>query len=136
MQVLFRGTYWFRFWRLLQKEEAQQKILTVCRALEVLDIQRSLQAMIGDPMLDQRVFDSFMCFLLGCFLLFNGGCLLFSDLQSCMQESAQKARFFFHYKKTIFNVFWFLFSRQYLSRGPTQATASPNAKHKAGGSMN
>jgi hypothetical protein len=56
MQVLFRETYWLRFWKLLQKEEAQQEVFAVCRALEVV-------AMDGDPMLDERVFDSSMCSL-------------------------------------------------------------------------
>jgi hypothetical protein len=32
IQVIFRGTYWFRFWRLLQKEETQQQILNVCQS--------------------------------------------------------------------------------------------------------
>jgi hypothetical protein len=34
VQVIFRGTHWFRFWRLLQKEEVHQQILDVCQALE------------------------------------------------------------------------------------------------------
>jgi hypothetical protein len=29
IQVIFRGTHWFRFWRLLQKEKTQQQILVV-----------------------------------------------------------------------------------------------------------
>jgi hypothetical protein len=36
LQVIFRGTHWFRFWRLLQKEESQQQILDVYQALEVV----------------------------------------------------------------------------------------------------
>lgn len=40
MQVLFRpATYWFRFWRLLQKEEDHYKVLAVCRALEVVAME-------------------------------------------------------------------------------------------------
>jgi hypothetical protein len=38
MQVLFRGTYWLRFWRVLQKEKAQQEVLAVCQALEMVDM--------------------------------------------------------------------------------------------------
>ena len=34
LQVLFRGTYWIRFWALLQKEEERQLVLEGCRALE------------------------------------------------------------------------------------------------------
>uniref|UniRef100_A0A0A9C821 Uncharacterized protein n=1 Tax=Arundo donax TaxID=35708 RepID=A0A0A9C821_ARUDO len=35
MQVLFRGTYWFRYWSLLQKEEGRPFIKDVCRRLEI-----------------------------------------------------------------------------------------------------
>ena len=34
LQVLFRGTYWIRFWALLQKEEESPLVLEGCRALE------------------------------------------------------------------------------------------------------
>ena len=34
LQVLFRGTYWIRFWALLQKEEERPLVLEGCRALE------------------------------------------------------------------------------------------------------
>jgi hypothetical protein len=37
--VIFRGTHWFRFWRLLQKEETQQQILVVCQSLEVVAME-------------------------------------------------------------------------------------------------
>jgi hypothetical protein len=36
MQIIFRGTYWLRFWRLLQKEESHQQVLNVCQSLEVV----------------------------------------------------------------------------------------------------
>jgi hypothetical protein len=39
MQVLFRATYWLRFWRLLQKEQLQHEILVVCRSLEVVAME-------------------------------------------------------------------------------------------------
>ena len=39
VQVIFRGTHWFRFWRLLQKEEVHQQILDVCQALEVVAME-------------------------------------------------------------------------------------------------
>jgi hypothetical protein len=39
MQIIFRGTYWFRFWRLMQKEEARQEINDVCRSLEVVAME-------------------------------------------------------------------------------------------------
>ena len=39
LQVIFRGTHWFRFWRLLQKEESHQQILDVCQALEVVAME-------------------------------------------------------------------------------------------------
>jgi hypothetical protein len=32
IHVIFRGTHWFRFWRLLQKEETQQQILVRCQS--------------------------------------------------------------------------------------------------------
>jgi len=34
LQVLFRGTYWIRFWAQLQKEEERPPVLEGCRALE------------------------------------------------------------------------------------------------------
>lgn len=49
LQVLFRGAYWFRFWRLLQKED-HHEVFAVCRLLEV--VVRSLQAMDEGPILD------------------------------------------------------------------------------------
>jgi hypothetical protein len=39
VQVIFRGTHWFRFWRLLQKKETHQQILDVCQALEVVAME-------------------------------------------------------------------------------------------------
>lgn len=39
LQVLSRGTYWFRLWRLLQKEEAHYKVLTVYQSLEMVAIE-------------------------------------------------------------------------------------------------
>jgi hypothetical protein len=39
MHVLFRGTFWFRFWRLLQKEDAQQEVLGICQSLEVVAME-------------------------------------------------------------------------------------------------
>lgn len=39
IQVIFRGTHWFRFWRLLQKEETQQQIHVVCQSLEVVAME-------------------------------------------------------------------------------------------------
>ena len=36
LQVLFRETYWIRFWALLQKEEKRPPVLEGCRALECL----------------------------------------------------------------------------------------------------
>ena len=39
VQVIFRVTHWFRFWRLLQKEEKHQQILDACRALEVVAME-------------------------------------------------------------------------------------------------
>jgi hypothetical protein len=39
LQVIFRGTHWFRFWRLLQKDESQQQILDVCQELEVVAME-------------------------------------------------------------------------------------------------
>jgi hypothetical protein len=36
---IFRGTHWFRFWRLLQKEETQQQILVMCQSLEVVAME-------------------------------------------------------------------------------------------------
>jgi hypothetical protein len=39
IQVIFKGTHWFRFWRLLQKEETQQQILVVCQSLEVVAME-------------------------------------------------------------------------------------------------
>ena len=34
MQVIFRGTYWFHFWSLLQREEDRPFIQDMCRRLE------------------------------------------------------------------------------------------------------
>ena len=34
LHVLFRRTYWIRFWALLQKEEERLLVLEGCRALE------------------------------------------------------------------------------------------------------
>jgi hypothetical protein len=42
MQILFRATYWLRFWRLLQKELPQHKVLAVYRFLEVVAIYGDL----------------------------------------------------------------------------------------------
>jgi hypothetical protein len=39
MQVLFRATYWLRFWRLLQKDQPQHEVLTLCRSLEVVTME-------------------------------------------------------------------------------------------------
>jgi hypothetical protein len=39
MQVLFRGTYWFRFWRLLQEKKDHYEVLAVCRAFEVVGME-------------------------------------------------------------------------------------------------
>ena len=39
VQVIFRGTHWFRFWRLLQKKQTHQQILDVCQALEVMAME-------------------------------------------------------------------------------------------------
>jgi hypothetical protein len=39
MHVIFRGTYWFRFWRLVQEEKAQQGINDVCRSLKVVAME-------------------------------------------------------------------------------------------------
>jgi hypothetical protein len=39
MQVLFKETYRLRFWKLLQKEEAQQEVFAVCHALEVVAME-------------------------------------------------------------------------------------------------
>jgi hypothetical protein len=36
LQVLFRGTYWLRLWKLLQKQDAHQEILVVCQSLEMV----------------------------------------------------------------------------------------------------
>jgi hypothetical protein len=38
LQVLFSGTYCFRFWRLLRKEETHQEILVICQFLEMVAI--------------------------------------------------------------------------------------------------
>jgi hypothetical protein len=34
LQVIFRGTYWTRYWSLLQKEEDRQMIMMGCRSIE------------------------------------------------------------------------------------------------------
>ena len=39
IQTIFKGTHWFRFWRLLQKEETQQQILVMCQSLEVVAME-------------------------------------------------------------------------------------------------
>jgi hypothetical protein len=39
VQVIFRGTHWFRFWRLLQKEDVHQQIIDVCQALEMVAME-------------------------------------------------------------------------------------------------
>ena len=39
LQALFRGTYWLRFWRLLQKEETREDIKLVCQNLEVVAME-------------------------------------------------------------------------------------------------
>jgi hypothetical protein len=39
VQVILRGIHWFRFLRLLQKEESQQQITDVCQALEVVAME-------------------------------------------------------------------------------------------------
>ena len=39
LQVLFRGMYWLRLWRLLQKQEAHQEILVVCQSLEMVAME-------------------------------------------------------------------------------------------------
>jgi hypothetical protein len=36
VQVIFRGTHWFRFWRLLQREDVHQQIIDMCQALEMV----------------------------------------------------------------------------------------------------
>ena len=36
MQAIFRGTYWFRFWKLLQKEVERDDIQIACRAVAVV----------------------------------------------------------------------------------------------------
>jgi hypothetical protein len=38
MQVIFKGSYWLRFWRSLQKEDLLQDIKDVCCAMEVVAI--------------------------------------------------------------------------------------------------
>ena len=54
LQVLFRGTYWIRFWALLQKEEERPLVLEGCRTLSVLPWKSSLRmdglSLIGLPM--------------------------------------------------------------------------------------
>jgi hypothetical protein len=39
MQVIFRGSHWLQFWRLLQKEESHQEILNVCQSLEMVAME-------------------------------------------------------------------------------------------------
>jgi hypothetical protein len=39
VQVIFRGTHWFRFWRLLQKKKTHQQILDVCQASQVIAME-------------------------------------------------------------------------------------------------
>jgi hypothetical protein len=39
VQVIFECTHWFRFWRLLQKEESQQQILDASQDLEVVAME-------------------------------------------------------------------------------------------------
>ena len=39
VQVIFRGTHWLRFSRLLQKKETHQQILDVCQALGVVAME-------------------------------------------------------------------------------------------------
>jgi hypothetical protein len=36
LQVIFRGTYWIRFWSLLQKEEDRQMMKIGCRKIETI----------------------------------------------------------------------------------------------------
>jgi hypothetical protein len=36
LHVIFRGTYWLRLWRLLQKQEAHKEILVLCQALKMV----------------------------------------------------------------------------------------------------
>jgi hypothetical protein len=38
-RFFFRGTYWLRLWRLLQKQEAHQEILVVCQSLETVAME-------------------------------------------------------------------------------------------------
>jgi hypothetical protein len=42
-QVIFRDTHWFRFWRLLQKEESQHQILDVVKRWKSLQIMNGAQ---------------------------------------------------------------------------------------------
>jgi hypothetical protein len=39
VQVIFRGTDWFRYWRFLQKKETHQQIINVCQPLEVVAME-------------------------------------------------------------------------------------------------
>uniref|UniRef100_A0A804R6I1 Uncharacterized protein n=1 Tax=Zea mays TaxID=4577 RepID=A0A804R6I1_MAIZE len=37
--IVPRGTHWFKFWRLLHKEETQQQIIVVCQSLKVMAME-------------------------------------------------------------------------------------------------
>jgi hypothetical protein len=39
LHVIFRGTYWIRFWTLLQKEEYRQIMMMGCRKIETAAIE-------------------------------------------------------------------------------------------------
>ena len=39
LQVIFRGTYWIRFWSLLQKEEDRQMMKMRCRNIETTTLE-------------------------------------------------------------------------------------------------
>jgi hypothetical protein len=39
LQVIFRGTYWIRFWALLQKEDEWSHIIRGCRVLETVSME-------------------------------------------------------------------------------------------------
>lgn len=59
LQVIFRGTHWFRFCRLMQKEESHQEILNVCQSLEVVATE-IFAIMDGDHMLELKLLKLFM----------------------------------------------------------------------------
>ena len=69
LQVLFRGTYWIRFWALLQKEEERPLVLEGCRTLECSAME--IFASNGWPFINRIACLSFFLvsfFLLLCFV--------------------------------------------------------------------